>query len=122
MSDLPATTSDGLARASALGTRVTFVLDDIESVVYREQTIGVADVGKTWAFEFDAKLGNLEGQTTAIAFIKTLDPNNGFALTNFITVDMTSIPVTWQRYTLTIAIDAGLAGQLLQIDGGMVLH
>jgi ferredoxin len=35
MSDLPATTSDGLARASALGTRVTFVLDDIESVVYR---------------------------------------------------------------------------------------
>ena len=35
MSDLPATTSDGLARASALGTRVTFVLDDIESVTYR---------------------------------------------------------------------------------------
>jgi ferredoxin len=35
MADLPATSSDGLARASALGTRVTFVLDDIESVTYR---------------------------------------------------------------------------------------
>ena len=37
MSDLPATTSDGLARASALGTRVTFVLDDIESVRWSER-------------------------------------------------------------------------------------
>jgi len=35
MPELPATTSDGLARASALGTRVTFVLDAIESVTYR---------------------------------------------------------------------------------------
>jgi ferredoxin len=35
MPEMPATTSDGLARASALGTRVTFVLDDIETVTYR---------------------------------------------------------------------------------------
>lgn len=46
----------------------------IESNVYREQTIGAGDVGTTWTFEFDAKLGNLERPSTAYAFIKTLDP------------------------------------------------
>ena len=49
----------------------------IESNVFQEWVIGPGDVTETWIFEFDAKLGNLEGQTTALAFIKTLDPANG---------------------------------------------
>jgi len=86
----------------------------VEANVFHEQTIAVTDVGSRWQFQFDAKLGNLTGASTARAFIKTLDPNNGFATTNFIQADMTAIPSTWGTYALAIGIDAGLKGQLLQ--------
>jgi len=86
----------------------------IESNVFQEQIIGAGDVGQTWDFDFQAKLGNLEGATTALAFIKTLDPNSGYAMTNFITVDMTNIPATWSDYSLAIVIDESLVNQILQ--------
>jgi hypothetical protein len=86
----------------------------IESNVYQEQTITAEDVGQAWVFEFQAKRGNIEGASTAAAFIKTLDPNAGFFVTNFITADMTSIPTTWTGATLGISIDSGLVGQILQ--------
>lgn len=86
----------------------------IEANVFQQQTIGAASAGKTWSFEFDARRGDIGGASTALAFIKTLDPNNNFALTNFITVDMTNIPSSWERYRLEITIDAGLVGQILQ--------
>jgi hypothetical protein len=88
--------------------------DLIESNVYQEQTIETADLGAVWIFEFQAKLGNIEGSSTAMAFIKTLDPNNGYALTNFLTVDMTNIPTTWGGYSIPFRIDESLDGQLLQ--------
>jgi hypothetical protein len=78
----------------------------IESNVFQEQMIGPGDVGETWTFNFDAKLGDLAGSSTALAFIKTLDPNNGYALTNFITVDMTHTPTTWTGYSVPFMIDA----------------
>jgi hypothetical protein len=87
----------------------------IEANVFQEWNVDAGDVGTTWNFIFDAKKGDLAGASTALAFIKTLDPNNGYAQTNFITVDMTSIPSTWGTYSLSIAIDNGLAGQILQI-------
>jgi hypothetical protein len=87
----------------------------VESNVYQEQTIGPDDVDLIWGFAFQAKRGNIEGASTAVAFIKTLDPANGYATTNFITVDMTDIPTTWNGYALDIAIDESLVGQLLQI-------
>ncbi len=87
----------------------------VEANVFREWTVGAANVGSTWTFEFDAKRGLLAGATTAIAFIKTLDPGAGYALTNFLTLDMTTISTTWERYSISIVIDAGLAGQILQI-------
>ncbi|MBD3236477.1 MAG: hypothetical protein GF330_07225 [Candidatus Eisenbacteria bacterium] len=87
----------------------------IEANVYQEQVVEEGDVGATWAFEFDAKLGNLEGQTTALAFIKTLDPEQGYQMTNFITEDMTFTPTTWTSYELSIEIDETLPGQILQI-------
>jgi hypothetical protein len=86
----------------------------IEANVFQEQTVGAADVGKQWIFEFDAKLGNLEGSSSAAAFIKTVDPGAGFALTNLLTEDMTSAPTTWTAYSISITIDASLVGQLLQ--------
>jgi hypothetical protein len=86
----------------------------IEANVFQEQIIGAADVFNTWLFKFDAKRGNIGGDTTARAFIKTLDPNAGFALTNFIWVDMTNVPFTWGSYSLSIFIDPSLEGQILQ--------
>ncbi len=86
----------------------------IESNVFQEQLIGPGDVTEVWFFHWDAKMGNLEGGSTALAFIKTLDPNAGFATTNFITADMTSIPGTWGSYLLYIFIDPSLDGQILQ--------
>jgi hypothetical protein len=94
----------------------------IEANVFQEQRVGAADVGSTWRFDFDAKRDNIEGDTTALAFIKTLDPNAGYGLSNFITVDMTGITTEWGSHSLEITIDASLApdgtgpqGHLLQI-------
>jgi hypothetical protein len=87
----------------------------VEANVYREQAIGAGDVGNTWTFSFDAKLGNIVAPSTALAFIKTIDPNNNYATTNFVQANMTAIPATWNRYTLSLPITAGLVGQLFQI-------
>jgi hypothetical protein len=86
----------------------------IETFIFQEQTIEAGDVGATVVFTFDAKLGNLELGSEAEAFIKTLDPNNGYATTNLITENMTAIPTTWGTYSIELPIDSGLAGQILQ--------
>ena len=86
----------------------------IESNVFQERTIGAGDVGTTWVFGFQAKMGNLTGGSTALAFIKTLDPNAGWATTNFITLDMTSTPASWSQYTIDLEIIPALAGQIVQ--------
>jgi flagellar hook capping protein FlgD len=86
----------------------------VESNVYHEQTIDPADVGSTWTFQFDAKLGNLTSPTTAVAFIKTLNPAAGYTLTNFLTVDVSTIPATWNTYSISIDVDPTLSGQLMQ--------
>jgi hypothetical protein len=86
----------------------------VEANVFREQSIAAGDVGTTWTFEFNAKLGNLVAPSTALAFIKTIDPANGYATTNFVTANMTAIPATWNTYSVSLTIDAGLVGQLIQ--------
>jgi len=63
---------------------------------------------------FDAKMGNLEGATTAFAFIKTLDPGAGWATTNMPLVEMTNISDSWGSYSVSLMIDAGLVGQIFQ--------
>jgi len=85
----------------------------VETNVFQEQIIDAGHVG-TYTFQFDGKRGNLTGASTAAAYIKTLDPGNGYAMTNYITQDMTTEPTTWDTYTLTIDIDAGMIGQILQ--------
>jgi hypothetical protein len=86
----------------------------IEANVFQEQIIGAGDIGSEWTFSFDAKMGDLAGNSSAIAFIKTLDPNNGFALTNFITLDMTNIASTWSTFAMSLFVDGSLDGQILQ--------
>lgn len=86
----------------------------VEANVYHEQTVAAEDAGTTWKLQFDAKLGNLVAPTTAVAFIKTIDPNNGWAMTNFITVNTTAIPATWNTYSITIDVIPALVGQFMQ--------
>jgi len=95
----------------------------IESNVFRERRITADDVGNTLTFRFDAKRGNINDPadllcpctSTAFAFIKTLNPASGFATTNLVREETTAISDTWSGYTLTLAIDAGLVNQLLQV-------
>ena len=91
----------------------------IEAVVFRQRTITAADIGTTISFRFDAKRGNINdpsGSSTALAFIKTIDPGAGFATTNFITEDTTNLPTTWGAFTITLDLtDPLLEGQTLQI-------
>lgn len=86
----------------------------IEANVFQERLVGAGDVGSLWTFRFDAKMGNLEAPTTALAFIKTLNPAAGYAMTNYITQNTTTTPATWTNYTLNILIDPSLVGQILQ--------
>jgi len=86
----------------------------IESNVFQEQIIEAGDLGQTWMFTFDAKLGNIEGGSTALAFIKTIDSGN-FSLIDLVTADMTSIPTTWGTFSLSLEIRPDLEGQILQI-------
>ena len=86
----------------------------IEANVFQERTITGANVGETWTFAFDAKRGNIEGATTALAFIKTQDPSAGFFTTNFVTVDTTDLPTEWNRYEVSLTIDETLPGNIIQ--------
>jgi hypothetical protein len=97
--------------------------DRVTSLVFQEpftlgNPISADDVGKTLEFSFDAKRGNINdptGSSTALAFIQTVDPNAGFAQTNFVSVDMTNLPAgTWDRNSISLTIDAGLVGQYLE--------
>jgi hypothetical protein len=83
----------------------------IESNVFQQQTIGAADVGSTWRFQFDGKLGDIGGASTAQAFIKTI---SGSDATNNLALDTTMLPETWGTYTIDITIDEELVGQFLQ--------
>ena len=86
----------------------------IEAIVFRERTIVASDVGTTLTFTFDAKRGNIEGATTALAFVKTLDPGAGFATIDNITQDTTNLPDTWGTFTLSLVVDASKVGYILQ--------
>lgn len=85
----------------------------VETNVFQEQIIGAEDVGSTWTFSWDAALGNIEGSSQALAFIKVLDPLSGFAQTVFLDADMTATPDIWTSYALNLDI-GDWEGQYLQ--------
>jgi len=84
----------------------------IESNVFQEQVVGAADVGSTWRFEFDGKLGDIAANSRATAFIKAFDPY--WNLIQFPTLDMTGIPGTWDHYVIDVEITPELVGGALQ--------
>jgi len=83
----------------------------VESNCYQEEQLPVGASG-TWCFQFDAKLGDLGGASTALAFIKVLNPAD-WSLSVYETYDTTAIPTTWGTYTINADL-SGLDGQFLQ--------
>ncbi|QDV06570.1 hypothetical protein Poly30_20800 [Planctomycetes bacterium Poly30] len=92
----------------------------IEANLFQEQTIGAADVGNTWTFDFDylkAPFTNGDGDSTTIAFIKVLKLSDGsFSTLAFPTVDTTGASdINWASGSISLTIDPTWAGELLQV-------
>jgi len=103
----------------------------INTSVFQEYTIDAGNIGSdVWTLTFDAKSpfaggifdaaegngGDFNNPQSASAFIKTLDPNAGYATTNDIRVDMTNVSNTeWGQYSIQLDLsNPALQGQLLQ--------
>jgi hypothetical protein len=87
----------------------------VEALVFQQQTVGAGDVGSTWTLRFDAgpfTPFTLEAPSTAMAFIKTLDPANGYQASGMSWVDMSAVDA-WGTHSISLTITAG-AGQILQ--------
>lgn len=91
----------------------------IEANVFQEQIVGAPDLGQSYRFDFDYKASSSAGPggtTTTLAFIKVLDPNAGYSLVAFETLDTTGASTTtWSEGNrLTVAIGSGWQGHILQ--------
>jgi hypothetical protein len=85
----------------------------VQTNVYQVRELGVADVGTTWVFSFDARNFNLSAPSTAQAFIETRDPLNGYQVVDSATVQLSNITSNWANYALSLQITA-TAGQIIQ--------
>ena len=88
---------------------------NIEANFFREYITDASDVGRTMVFSFDGKLGDIQPPTTAAAFIKMLDPNNGWSVSEYQSVDTTNLTVNWETFTLSTEIRADQVGHIFQI-------
>lgn len=89
----------------------------IEAASFQEVLFSASDAGN-YVFAFDAKApsdGGIAPPTTAYAYIRVLDPNNGFASSVDVRVDMSSVSNTeWARFSVEATLDESLDGQILQ--------
>ncbi len=83
----------------------------IQALTYQTRTIEIGDVG-VWRFVYDAKIGNLEGDSSAFAYIQTID-SELFFQKEFVSNDTTTLPVEWGTYSLELAIDETMVGDIL---------
>ena len=86
----------------------------VETNIFQEQFLNVPDLGQIWTMTFDAKLGNLEGATTAAAYIKTFAFGHEDNPSYFVIADMTSIPASWNSYSVSLTMDPSLLGHVFQ--------
>lgn len=88
----------------------------IEAIVFQERVLDASDAGKTFALSFDAKKGNIEGETTAAAFLQVLDPGAGFSQVALYQEDTTNLATTWSSFsgTITIPNDGSFNGNIFQ--------
>ncbi|MDE0892568.1 MAG: hypothetical protein OSB14_10325, partial [Planctomycetota bacterium] len=87
---------------------------NIEANFFREYPIYASDVGRTMVFTFDGKLGDIQPPTTAAAFIKVIDTQT-WGLSEYQSVDTTSLTVNWETFTLSTVIRADQVGHIFQI-------
>jgi hypothetical protein len=93
----------------------------VEGYVFREQPVLAADQGKTYKFKFDYRAANSpdgpSGATTTAAFIKVLDPSNGYAtIVNPTLVTTLASNSVWSNNNeLSVTIGSNWAGYILQI-------
>jgi hypothetical protein len=90
--------------------------DWVQTLVYQEiASIPAEFIGQIFDFTFDAKLGNIGGDTTAFAFIRTLDPGAGRDTTYNVSFETTTLPTVWATYSISLDLsDPLLEGQILQ--------
>ena len=91
----------------------------VEGITLQQRTVAASDVG-TWTLVFDAKRKSEEdfgvgGQSSAYAFIKTLDPS-AFFQKGYVEKDMTSAGGVdkWGTYSISLEITADMVGDLMQ--------
>jgi len=92
----------------------------IDALVFREQIVGVANVGQTWRMAFDGLqnpvVTNGPGDTTTFAFAKVLMSSNGsfatIAQSEFETTGLSTS--TWTSASLDLVITPNMVGELLQ--------
>ncbi|MEL6714046.1 MAG: hypothetical protein AAFP86_09745 [Planctomycetota bacterium] len=92
----------------------------VEANLFQEFIVDASNANQTWTFSFDYLKNpmpfNGDGATTTQAFIKVLDPGNGFALVDFQTLDTTGASTsTWQSDSLSTTIDPAWNGFIFQI-------
>jgi len=90
----------------------------VSASTYQEQTVGAGDVGSTWRFSYDAKMGNIEADSSAFAYILTQDFVDGGEA--FSSNDTTNLPVEWLRYFVDLNITADMVGDNLTFGFGAV--
>ncbi len=93
--------------------------DRVEALVFQERVISAADLGLTFNFRFDYKASSQlgpNGATTTAAFMKILDPSNGYATLVNPTLNTTaaSTSVWSEGNLLSITVDNSWTGKLLQ--------
>ena len=90
----------------------------VSASTYQEQVIGTGDVGSTWRFSYDAKIGNLEGNSSAFAYMLALDFTDGGE--SFNSNDTTNLPIDWGSYTVDLLISPDMVGDTLSFGFGAV--
>ena len=81
----------------------------VQASTFQTQLISTSNAG-LWRFTYDAKIGNLEADSSAFAYILVQDFINPDI---FVQNDTTNLPVEWGTYTLDLLLTEAQAGATL---------
>ena len=86
----------------------------ISAATFQTQTLSTSNLDDVWRFAYDAKIGNLELDSSAQAYIQLLGSDG--VQKAFLSNDSTSLPDTWGRYFLDVdlsTIEEAMIGDTL---------
>lgn len=92
----------------------------IEAIIFQERPLTPENLGLDYTFTFDYRTGNAADDTPAglvetEAFVKVIDPNNGFATVHFKRIETSTSPTAWTEGTvITDFVDPAWAGMIIQ--------